>query len=1031
MASLVHALKRSRGDAHRRAVRRFRRLALALVATAQFSPACLAADRNADFTAALRERGWDDTATAYLQWVEKSPLVTDSFRQELPYQRGLSLAAQGRKTRSAVERERLYDEAAAAFTAFAKADSSDAAMDALRQAATLYAEQALTTLAAPHRLPPQASAQRDQANQRARGQFERAVAAAADLVARCTAELSSLPAPAEIQSNPEAKARRDLLRTRQVESRFLVARLKFEEAATFDPKSKEFSAALDEASQLFGALVEEYRDSPVGASSRFYQGRCAQEVGAYEKALGCYEDLIRLPTADAEFRRWTARAQRRRTECLVALGKIGDAIQGAEEWLTGSRPAEREQPEWLEVAYALSRAYEASARSVDGKNDPKDVQAKMRSLLRDVAQHPNENQQDAKLALASLGGRATSTAELKSFADASAAGKTSLDLWNSSMLAARLARQNNPEAVDELEQQAADHRADALQALRVALDLADRQTPTDQLNAVRYYLCVLYWEDKQIYDAAVLGKFLATRYPESDFAATAAQVGLAAFEQIAIESRTAGNDAVLATKNMAELAELIATRWPDTKEGASAVNVLIQTALREGRLGDAEALLARLPAESRGAAQLSLGAGLWSQYIRAAAGAPGEPSEELVALREKAGALLAEGFASAAKTTSPTTPTAVGALYLAQYQLAKGDAAAAIDTLEDKTVGPLTLVQSQAEAAAKPEFIQETYKAALRAYLSAEPPQREKADRIMAAMEEHVAQQSGESAAQKLTDLYLGLGVQLQQQLKELTAVGQNDKAQQVAAAFGDLLERVSKRPDADGWRIRSWLAQTNLQIGQSLAPSNAKPYLARAKAAYEGILKDAAKDPKYLPDANTLLAIRIRFGECLAAEGQFQEALDQYAAILREKPSALDLQKTAAATLQQWGAAKRDASVLDQAIRGAMPQKDGKNLVWGWLRLARLADAAKRQAAKAQGFEAQTRAARFEELFFESRYNVAQCRYLAGTVGPASTRQDQLQSARANIEQMRTLYPDLGGPKWKKAFTELLQKIDAELGKK
>jgi tetratricopeptide (TPR) repeat protein len=1010
----------------------------ALLLLACGSPAG-AADSNADFTAALRKRGWDDTAVEYLNWVEQSPLMTPAFRKQLPYQRALSLASQARQTRTAAERERLLTQAAGDFEAFAKGDpASPAALDALRQSANLYGDLAMATIAEAKQLPEQATAERSQAIQRARESFAKAAAAVDEIVAVCTKELAVLPKPVVIQADAAAKARRDELRGRQLEARFLRGRLNFEEGLAHDQKSEERAKTLDAASKRFGQIYEEEGGSVIGDASRYYQGRCAQEIGAYEKALGCYLDLTRTPPTKPEFRPWSARAHARQAECLLALEKYDDAITQSQNWLASSQPAERQKPEWLEVAYRLAGAYQAKLKDNPSAGEARRMQSEVRDLLRDVSKQPNDFQQEARVALASLGHRTQTGAELKTFDQAFAAGKDAVDVMNSSKLAAKLARENNPEAVEELQQQADENRREAVRVLEAAIDLADRQTPIDQLNTTRFYLCVLYLEEKQIHDAAVLAEFLATRYPESDIAPIAASVALSAYEQSAAEARAAAKGApadlakavAFESSRMAKLAELVATRWPNSSDASTAVNVLIQTAIRENRLADAEALLQRLPAESRSAAELSLGAGLWIQYLRTTAAQRDALSDDAITLRDKAGDLLTRGFAGLRKSGNATASGAVGALYLVQYLLAKGDAKAAVEVLEDDAAGPLSLVESKAES--RPEFIQETYKAALRSYLSTQPPDRKQAEAMMQALDEFVSKAGGEKASQQLTDVYLGLGVQLQRQMKELSAAGQADKASQVAAAFGDILDRVANRPDADSWRIGAWLAQTNLQIGQGLAGDEAKAYLNRAKSSFEAILAAAEKDTNYAPDATALLGVRMRLGECLAALGDYKKAVDQYGAILREKPNMLDLQQAAAATLQEWGVAKRDGGALDRAIRGDLPQKDGKNLIWGWLRIARMADAAKRQAAKAgaSGSDAE-RAARFEDLFFEARYNIARCRYLGGTIAPPNARQEQFEAAKTNIEQMKRLYPDLGGPKWKTAFDNLLKQINAELAKK
>jgi tetratricopeptide (TPR) repeat protein len=1001
----------------------------------------LGADRNADFLAALRKRGWDDTAVEYLAWVEKSPLITQAFREELPYQRAMSLAAQARETNNATQRDRLLDQAAAEFQSFAKqAPSSAAALDALKESATLYGQQGFDALAAAKQLSEQAATQLEEARGKARDAFAKAAAATDQIIAISTKELAALPKPVVIQADVEAKAKRDDLRNRQLEARFLRARLSFEQAFTYREKLKERIAALEAASAQFGQLNDEFRESLIGASSRFYQGRCAQELGAYQKALDYYEDLTRNPTAKPEFRVWTARAVRHRAECLLALDKTEAAIDSSQEWLAASQAAERQQPEWLEVAYRLAEAMQAKAKDGDGKpNESKRMPAEVRNLLRDVAQRPNEFQQEARVGLAAMGSRTQNGAELKTFEQAFAAGEEAVNLMNSSNVAARLAQQNNPDGVEELQQQADDNRSEALRALQAALNLADRQTPVDKLNRARYYLSVLLYEEKETFDAAVLAEFLATKYPESEFAPTAAKVALAAYEQLAAEARASAKQGISSasdagayeTAKLGELAQLIATRWPQAPEAAAAANLMIQTAIRENRLDEAEALLAKLPEASRGSAQLTLGAALWTQYLRNTAGQREAPSESAIVLRDKAGDQLGAGFTSLRKSGELTSTSAAGALYLVQYLLAKGDSKAALEVLQDEKVGPLTLVNAKDEVASRPEFILETYKTALRTFLSAAPPEREQGAAMMKTLDDFVTKQGGEKAAQQLTDVYLGLGVQLQRQLKELSASGQIDKAQQVAVAFGDVLDRVAQRPDADAWRIRTWLAQTNLQLGQVLTGKAADEYVDRAMTSFQAILDAAAKDPKYAPDKNAVLGVRMRMAECQAARGQFDKAMEQYAIILREKSTLLDLQQSAAATLQQWGVAKQDRQALEKSIHGDLPQKDGSNIIWGWLRIATVADAAKRAAQSGSTGGANDRAARFEDLFFEARFNVAKARYLVGTVLTGAERREQFEAAQTNIEQMQRLYPDLGGPKWKPAFDDLLKQINQELAKK
>ncbi len=978
------------------------------------------ADPNVEFLAALREAGWNDTASEFVAWVADSPLVTEEFRDQLAYERAVSLVAEGRAARHRDERRQKMAEAAATFQGFAEADAeSEAALGAMRQAANLYAELALAELA-------DAEQGGDASRRTARGLFEQATAAAEQLRDVCAARLAKLPKPAVIQADPAAMAQRDQLRNRLAEAGFLIALVSFENARTYEAAASDHRDALDQAWEQFGALVEEYRGTLVGASSRFYQGRCAQQRGEHAKALGCFEDLIDVPPAETEFRRWTARAHRRRAESLLALDKVDDAIRSCRQWLEASQPTELREPEWLEVAYQLALAYQKQLEETpEDRSSAKQREGRVRELLHMVATRPNEFQRDARLALAS-GGRQGAGGQFATFGDALAGGKTALELMNSSLMAAKVAQQNNPEAVQELNDEAAASKLDAQAALERALDLADEDSPIAEVNAARYYLAWLYWEAGRVEEAAVLGEFVAARYPDGEYGPGAAKIALAAWERLYNEGASK-----FPVRKLAEVAQLIASQWPDAPEAASAISILINVALREDRIEQAEELLAKLPEGSRAGAELSLGSALWTQYLGLTQKRDAAFDPEAAALRDKAEQLLTRGFAVVRDRGQVSQTGAVGALYLVQLLLSRGDAQGALEVLEHERVGPLTLVNSGAGAASQPKFVLETYKAALRAYLSIDPPRRDDAQTMMDELDGIAARQGG-NVADQLTSVYVGLGVQLQQQIEELTAASQHMQAQQVAAAFGDVLDRVAKRPDAGDLAIRRWIAQTNLQIGQGLESAEARKYLERARKAFEALLSAAETGGAGAPRGEALLAVRKQLGDCLVGLGEFKAGIDEYAILLRTNAKMLDVQLAAAAAYQNWGAAKKLEEPLRQSIHGAMVQRGGQNLIWGWLRIANAADGARRRAAATSDKDPQAAETeqRFSDLFFEARYNVAKSRFLWAQVVEPADRKAHLNDARKNVQQMKSLYPDLGGPQWKAAFEDLLRQIEEELKK-
>lgn len=1004
-------------------------LALALLTTLALAPGRVhAADRNLEFLAALRAAGWTDTAAAYVEWVPDSPLMTEEFRQQLPLERATSLAARARTARTRDEQLTLLDQAAQSFSQMAANDpQSPAALNALRQAANMYAELALKTL---DDSASRAGAALDEVRSTSLKHFDRATTLAKELLAHVTDRLASMPKPVVAMADPDLKAERQELSDRKVETEFLLALLSFRRSEAFDATSAERSATLDDASAKFGNLIKTYEiKSVVGATSRFYQGRCAQEQGDFARAQSCYEDLLREPPGDRpELRALAARAARYDAECLIELDKTDDAIRVGTKCLADMKPEERERAEWLEVAFQLASAYKKQlAEPGQRPAVTKRLDTEMRELLRNVAAHPNDYQFEARLALASSLNADASGKDYKTFADALAGGKAALELMNSSLLAINVARENNPDGVGGLQRDAEASKLEARRAFVAAIALADKQTPIAEINVARYYLSWLMWEAGRTEEAAVLGEFVATRYPEDEFGAAAAKIALAAWERIYQQARNGENAtpgaAPFAAQKLTQIAQVIATRWPTAPEAASAINILIAVAIREDRIPEAQQLLAKLPADARGAAELNLGTALWTKYLQTTAGRDAEFDEAAGKLRDQAGTLLASGFAAAQKAGEPTTNAAVGVLYYVQLLLARGDSQAARAVLEDKSVGPLTLVTAKNAAASRPEFVIEAYKAALRVYLTSQPPDRERSQATIAALEQFVANQDGASSDQ-LTKVYLGLGRQLQRQLKAYTAANNHVAAQSLAAPFGDLLAQVAKRLGTEDWTIQNWFAQTNLELGQLLNGPEATAYLTRARDAFTAVLTAAAKGGAGAPSADTMLAVRKRLGDCHIALGEYQKGLEQYVELLKSRPNMLDVQEASATAFQSWGREQKIAGPLLQAIHGAVPQPDGKKLIWGWVRIATAAEDAQRKASNpADG-------ARFEDMFFEARFNSAQSRYLIATLAPAGARRAEFENAKQIVDSMRTLYPALGGPKWKAAFEELQKQINQELAK-
>jgi len=1011
-----------------------------------------AADLAAEFLQGLRQRGWHDVAMEYLDRAQEDPLAGSEFLDRIDFERAITEVALARVALQEKQRQALLEQATARFQAFASSHrESPFYLDALTQAGELLNEQALISLSKADQLLSQAGASQAGAGQTADEQkrlrvaarelFSKATQVLDTLLKDCESKLASLPKAAKLQRDAEARAARQKLRDSQAKGKLRLASIGFEISRTYPEDSAEYSKALDEATKAFTKLSEDYEGTRAGYFCILFEGRCQQAAGNFKKALESYDYVIDQPSPDSKLRMLMARAYRRRAECFLATGEFDKAIGECRDWLSDARGAERRASHWLAVAYRLAEAYQAKSKDLPDRNEVSRLQSDARKLYREIARVPGEFQNRAKAALATVGGKLEPVVA-NSFREALVAGKEALGQMNSSSLAARLAEENNPEAVEDLRAQAEQNKKAARQYFEKSLRLADDETPLDGLLAARYYLCWLYWQEERLHESAVIGNYLARRYSDSKFAPIAARLALAAYERLFNEAKRSdnANDGSLQfeSQRLAAIAQLIIERWPDSDDAGTAMNLLINIALGEGRLDEAEQLLGKLPEDRRAAAQLSLGGSMWTRYLQMTAGKPASPTEEVATWKDRANKLLSSGFEQfrqGDRVSRPSSAEATAVLYLVQLLLAEGESDRAVQVLEDPKAGPLSLVADEAAIKQRPEFARETYKAALRAYVSVDPPQRDRAQQMMKSLEAAVGDKKG--AQRRLTNIYVSLGLQLQRQISELSAAGKTAKANAVAASFEDLLKRVTEsvgKKGGDAWKIRIWIAQTNLQLGSGLRGNNALRYFERAENIYREILAEVKKDAKFAPSEIAVLGVRKRLGDCLQSQQKFEEAFQQYTQILEKNPNMLELQRATATALQSWGAEKGILEKLELAILGAMPQKNGKNLVWGWLRLAKISDHEYKKAKRAtdrlppnKKKAAEKKAAKYRDLFFEARYHAAKARFEAAQAVGGAAGKKHRQTAKRSVGSMTRLYPGLGGPKWQQAFDDLLKQIEAE----
>ena len=1032
---------------------------LALLVILAVPGLCFAAEQPEEFLRGLKERGLNELALDYLERMKTSALVDEEFRRKIPYHRGVVLIEQSRQSADPALRSRLLDEARAALENFAQSNPENVeGAEAQLQLGSMQLERGQQIVSQAEKLPAEGAydAERREQAREARTNFAVARETFDQAAGIYSAELQKLPPTATSDEDSEQGSRRQEYRSRVAQLRFLAAQTQFEAARSYPPDDEEFRALHESAANEFATLFEEFARSTsslIGLYARLYEGRCYQAVGQHAMALGCFEDVLAQPNVLPPFRKLIAGALHRKVEVLLAQEKYDQAIENCQACLKDASSDEQKLPEWLAVRYRLAEALQKKGAGLpSGSLDQRRLLAEAREAYRLVAASPGEFQAAARSAMSNVARNGSGSAqnnEPKTFQAAYDLGKEALASYNAAKLSIPAAEVNNPAGVADLKKQMEQGKADARRYFRLATTLLEDETDLKLVNEVRYFLCWLYWEAEDYYRAAVLGEFLARRFPDHPAARSAAKISMASFERLYNQAAGSGGektDTEFEARRMARMAEFIARRWPNTGDADAASSVLVSYAIRNNRIEEAEKLLAEASPQSRPRLELQLGTAMWGRFLELSQTNVGDAAEdaELNQLKNSAVAYLRSGFDEAGREDQVSDTAATAALYLVQALLHDGEYAQAIALLEDRRLGPLALIAQGQSAATRAPYQIETYKAALRAYVLVTPPQEQRATEIMRALDEvHLAGGESAEAAEQLTRIYIGLGVALQKQIESLQNAGRNAEADRVTAAFGQFLERIAAAQTEINWPTRVWIAQTyynmgttqrarsSRRAGSSATPNNtsqvtqttitpatgqAKSFLTKARDAYESLLEAAQENPKLPPNAIAVLAAKLQLGECQRALGEYEQALNTFSSILKEKEASLAVQCAAAYTYQERGQAG-DAQWLERAIHGGHRLRStGQNRIWGWLKIAQVAARAARSNEK------------YRDTFYEARLNIARCRYLAAMKTDGTERQQNLARASQSIQSVVQLYPTLGGEKWRRQFDALLNEIQERM---
>lgn len=1013
---------------------RLRWLIVALPWMFTLSVSALAGEPARAFLEGLRARGYHDTALDYLKAMETSPLAPPDLRQTIPYETALTLVESSRGQRDMEVRFQFLDEAQKLLKSFVESQGSHPkARAAQSQLGNLIVERARIKV-------EQSKAGNDKTLlKQAHNLYEQAFKEFAALEAAVSKELEQIPKVLDTKDKKQAALaqRRTQLRADNLQTELLAAAIREEMADTVPDGSKQASDYLTEAADRYDVIYKKYRSRLAGLYARMYQGRCNQRLGKTKDALGYYGELLDQPDTPEAFRVLKTKTLSLAMECWLAPHekKYVEAIKRASDWLlTAPRNTERE-PDMLAIRLSLARAYKMQADDYETRQ-PRDTRVIKSSIeaakkhAKAVADEPGKLQEEAQQLVVKLGGRRIDAGDTppQNFTEAQVAAKKSLDAIGPASadiakIQTQLARADDStraklqQDLDAAKTKLTTEQSKALDLYRLAMRLADQDTPPSELNLVRYFVCYLYYLDQQYHQAALVGDLVSQRYPESAGAQQCAKISLACYMKL-LENADS-DDGAFEIGRLVKVANRIVDTWPDSPLAEEALTTLVPVMVNADQLQHAQAMTLRIPESSphRGEAEFVTGQAMWGKQLQlqqqmatqtdSAAADEAELEQQRTQLQEladSAAELLAAGYKRLPEQPTVNTSNATALLSLAQAHVASGQHDQAVDVLEHAVLGPITLVNAGDDAVSNPVFIEETYRTALQAYVGSLATRgsemMEKAKTAMAAMQQAVG--SDAAGKQRMLGIYVNLAKSVESQMKSAAP----DAKQEMSSVFEAFLQELSAGSSDVG--VLNWVAETFASLGSGfdddpqVLNQNAQKYYSRSIAAFQNLLSKTDLQPQLATQ------IKARMASVKEQLHDFEGSLAELEAILGKSPNALNIQVQAAKLLQRWG--QSNPEKYKQAIAGIQADGGQPGVVWGWGKIANTA----------------MRYKQFRDNFFEARYHMAECQMgLAGSKR-GQEKQKLLADAKRNLTMTKQLYPTLGGPQWAAKYNELINQVQS-----
>ncbi len=986
-----------------------------------------------DFLRALRDSRYFDVAIDYLDDMQDSELASAEFRRRVPLLKVAILLDEAATIRDSERVTQQLDMTEQILDEFiASNPDSDLLAEAQEQRANISMGRAnrLLDRAASDRITVQ---QRTEYQQKARDYLNEAGQTFESIRLRLRDELDNYEIDPQ---DPNANARLERLRNDYIKIRMKSPRVKEQIADSFGPDDPQYKQLLQSAATEYLELFDKYRTRLSGIDGCLGAARCFQKVGDSNKALGYLLEVFDLPLGQIQ-------NLKKREAALIAIEAWAaiDPYPDQEAFsrlqpLIYSMPPEfartsdgiRLRMEFAMVCNRLAKNIRAQGASgPEQRRQMSLLEREANSIMRSLSRLAGPHRDQARELLKAWGNvvadDGSADAELGPPETINEARQRGADLQLAVAELDTALREKQDELEDasgtdresllveevaQLRVRVNERATEALRYFELALSMAGDAAAADDLSNLRYLQAASYFQMDRFFETAIIGEFLAERFPDNSGTRPAVGLVCKSYWQLYLQAKqqtgsgAAASDTGFELGQLKKYCQLVFDKWPGSEQAETAGILMTLISLDQNDPVAADQYLNKIPAESptRAAVVLEVGNKMWRQYVLEQRKGTANPAN-----RDQAQKLLENGV-NYLKLDTLTPYQARSALSLTELYLDSGQNDAALHQLEQAPVAPLDLVKIKHPAASDPQFRRDTFKTAVRTYLAklrnAEQPLVwvEKSRGVLEALKQDIGQQP--DGKKQLTGIYLTLSRELKQQFDSLET---NEERIAVADGLESFLKALADNTDDSQLML---LTGTMLNdIGTSLNQNSLTPQAGRffelAAKVYETLGQSGDPDPRIQ------LAISRGRANALRGSGQYAEAAKLFGDILQNPDNRryLDLQVDAALTLAQWGLEKNDPAALVGAVQGG-EKRAGSNTIMGWIQLAKVARREKNTA-----------------LFAECVYYIAQCKFRYGKI----RQQPKLQeSAISEIEKFRENVPEMGGPRWKARLEQLHQELKSQM---